>query len=196
MAPAITGTKEGRCHLGNRTDYSKIGRATVNVGKDESIRRLQSHTMNILKSFLSSVICLAILGGIHASASDAKTVKISAYDTMKYSVTKIEASPGEKITVTLKNEGSLPKAAMAHNWVLLNAGTDPNAYARLAVNAASNNYQPNSLSSRVIATIPLLGPGESASVTFTAPTAPGSYPYLCSFPAHCSAGMKGVLIVR
>ena len=152
--------------------------------------------MKITNILFTPFLALALLTGIHAVASETKTVNISAFDTMKYSVTKIEASPGEKITVTLKNAGSLPKAAMAHNWVLLNAGTDPNAYARLAVNAAANNYQPSSLSSRVIATIPLLDPGESGSVTFTAPTAPGSYPFLCSFPAHCGAGMNGVLIVK
>lgn len=146
--------------------------------------------------FLFAILAVAVLAGIHASAADALNINISAYDTMKYSVTKIEAHPGQKITVTLKNEGSLPKAAMAHNWVLLNAGTDPNAYARLAVNAKDNNYQPPALSNRVIATIPLLGPQESGSVTFTAPSTPGTYPYLCSFPAHCSAGMKGVLIVK
>jgi azurin len=124
------------------------------------------------------------------------TVNISAYDTMKYSLTKIVAHPGQKITVILKNEGNLPKAAMAHNWVLLSAGTDPNAYARLATNAKDTNYQPQMLSRRVIAAIPLLGPQESGSVTFKAPSTPGSYPFLCSFPAHCSAGMTGFLVVQ
>jgi azurin len=137
-----------------------------------------------------------MFAGITASASGAKTINISAFDTMKYSVNTIEVSPGEKVTVTLKNEGSMPKAAMAHNWVLLAAGMDPNAYSRLAMTAAANNYQPKALASRVLASIPLLGPGESGSVTFTAPSTPGSYPYLCSFPAHCGAGMNGVLIVK
>jgi len=114
---------------------------------------------------------------------------------MKFSVTSIEAHPGEKVSVTLKNQGNLPKEAMGHNWVLLTAGTDPNAYARLAMNAKADNYQPKSLAGRVIAAIPVLGPQESGSVTFTAPSA-GSYPFLCSFPAHCGAGMHGVLIVK
>jgi azurin len=152
--------------------------------------------MNIKNPILSAFFSLTILAGIHASAAETKTVNISAYDTMKYSVMKIEAHPGDKVTVNLKNVGNLPKEAMAHNWVLLNAGTDPNAYARLAMNAKATNYQPAALASRVIASIPLLGPQESGSVTFTVPSSPGSYPYLCSFPAHCSAGMKGVLIVK
>jgi plastocyanin len=28
------------------------------------------------------------------------------------------------------------------------------------------------------------------------PTAPGEYPFLCTFPAHCAIGMKGVLVVK
>ena len=71
---------------------------------------------------------------------------------------------------------------MGHNWVLLTAGTDPNGYSRLAQSAKATNYQPPALASRVIATIPVLGPHETGSVTFTAPSAPGTYPYLCSFP--------------
>jgi azurin len=152
--------------------------------------------MKFKQLILGSLLTLGMFAGTVASASDAKTINISAFDTMKYSVTSIEVSAGEKVTVTLKNEGNLPKAAMAHNWVLLAAGTDPNAYARLAMTAQATNYQPKALASRVIASLPLLGPGESASVTFTAPTTPGNYAYLCSFPAHCSAGMHGVLTVK
>jgi azurin len=63
------------------------------------------------------------------------------------------------------------------------------------MNAKADNYQPKALAGRVIAAIPVLGPKESGSVTFTAP-APGSYPFLCSFPAHCAAGMHGVLEVQ
>jgi uncharacterized cupredoxin-like copper-binding protein len=44
--------------------------------------------------------------------------------------------------------------------------------------------------------VPVLGPGQTGDVTFNAPTAPGSYVFLCSFPAHCAAGMRGVLVVK
>ena len=41
-----------------------------------------------------------------------------------------------------------------------------------------------------------VGPGESAEVTFTAPTKPGKYVFLCSFAGHWAAGMTGDLIVK
>ncbi|MSU73429.1 MAG: hypothetical protein EXS43_14005, partial [Opitutus sp.] len=49
---------------------------------------------------------------------------------------------------------------------------------------------------KVLAFVALLGPNETGEVTFTAPTKPGEYPFLCSFPAHCLIGMKGVLVVK
>jgi plastocyanin len=42
----------------------------------------------------------------------------------------------------------------------------------------------------------MAGPGETVQVTFTAPSKPGKYPYLCTFSGHYQAGMKGVLIVK
>jgi uncharacterized cupredoxin-like copper-binding protein len=42
----------------------------------------------------------------------------------------------------------------------------------------------------------LVGPGETAEVTFKVPSAPGSYTFLCSFPGHFVAGMKGMLVVK
>ncbi|MCC5023285.1 MAG: hypothetical protein J6386_11065 [Candidatus Synoicihabitans palmerolidicus] len=32
-------------------------------------------------------------------------------------------------------------------------------------------------------------------MTFTVPSEPGDYVFLCSFPAHFMAGMKGVIVV-
>ena len=49
---------------------------------------------------------------------------------------------------------------------------------------------------QVLAKIDLLGPRKSGEVVFKAPTTPGEYVYLCSFPAHFQVGMKGVLIVK
>ncbi|MEA3188885.1 MAG: hypothetical protein QOD99_2715, partial [Chthoniobacter sp.] len=116
--------------------------------------------------------------------------------TMKWNVTKIEAHPGEKITVVLTNEGNMPKETMGHNFVLLNAGAKAMAYANLAAGAKADDYQPKNFAAHVLASIRVLGPKETGKVTFTAPKEPGSYPYLCSFPAHAGAGMVGTLNVN
>ena len=41
-----------------------------------------------------------------------------------------------------------------------------------------------------------IDPGQSASKTFTAPTAPGTYQFYCDEPGHKEAGMVGQLVVK
>ncbi len=148
---------------------------------------------------LSSFIAILLAAGIFTGASAAdsvKTVVITANDSMKFSVTRIEASPGQKIHVQLRNEGTLPKEVMGHNWILLKAGQDITVYTTAALAAKDQNYQPKSLSSEVLACIPLLGAKQSGEAEFDAPAVPGRYPFICSFPAHCQVGMRGELVVK
>jgi len=158
----------------------------------------KKHNKMKIKSILAlSTLALTCFNSpAKADSAPAKTVSIIAYDTMKFNVTKIEAHPGQKLTVELKNEGTAPKAAMTHNWILLKAGEDATSYSMAAMTAKADGYEPKALASKVVASIPHLGPKESGKVTFTVPSTPGNYPFLCTFPAHCMAGMKGVLVVK
>lgn len=74
-----------------------------------------------------------------AKSGEARTIEITANDQMKFSVTTIEAKPGEQLKIVLKNIGNLPKDAMGHNWVLLKKGSDPMAFANAAVAAKRRN---------------------------------------------------------
>ncbi|MEP6811039.1 MAG: plastocyanin/azurin family copper-binding protein [Chthoniobacterales bacterium] len=152
-----------------------------------------------MKAKRLTLACLLLLPfaqlTVHA-APKPLSVSIEAFDTMKYSVNKIEALPGQKVTVTLRNTGKMAKETMGHNWILLKMGSDPLGYANAAMSAKAQEYQPASQAGKVLAVIPLLGPGETGHISFDAPSAPGKYPFLCSFPAHCAAGMKGVLVVK
>lgn len=134
--------------------------------------------------------------GVAGAASETKEVVIVANDALRLSVTHIEASPGQTVHVVLRNEGNMPKATMAHNWVLLKQGKEANAYSMAAVAAVADGYQPKALAGEVLASIPPVGPHENGEVTFTAPTIPGRYEFLCSYPAHAAAGMRGELVVR
>ena len=151
--------------------------------------------MNIRKNLLLLFLPVALACRVAAADSQLDIV-ITANDSMKFNMTKIEAHPGQVIHVKLQNQGTLPKEAMGHNWILLKAGRDAAGYTTAASTAAKESYQPASHADDVIAFIPLLGPKESGEVTFTAPTEPGHYVYLCSFPAHFQVGMKGELIVK
>lgn len=139
---------------------------------------------------------LAAVGLYAADPASTKTVLITANDSLRFSVTQIDATPGQAMHVQLHNVGTLPKDVMGHNWILLTAGQDPNEYAAAAVGAKADNFEPKALHNKVLATVALLGPGETGDVTFNAPDKPGKYAFLCSFPAHCAAGMRGVLVVK
>lgn len=128
--------------------------------------------------------------------ANGRAVVITANDTMKFSVMEIHAKPGEALAVTLTNEGTVPKFSMGHNWVLLAADVDLNAFAADAAQAATTEYVPASFKDSVLAATKLLGPKESDTTLFYAPKKSGRYPFLCAFPGHLQVGMKGELIVE
>ena len=135
-----------------------------------------------------------------AAAPDASLpevkVEITGNDQMKFDVAAINAKPGQKITVTLKNAGTMPKVSMGHNFVLLAQDLDPNAFVEAGMPHMGKDFIAPELASKVIAHTKLLGPGESDTVSFAAPRTTGAYHYICSFPGHCAIGMRGVLTVQ
>jgi azurin len=131
-----------------------------------------------------------------ASARAARTIHITGTEQMKYDVTTIHAKPGEELHVVLKSVGSMPKMAMAHNFVLVKPGTDVAKFNAAAFNARETDFIPPDMKSAVIATTGLAGAGETVEVTFKAPAKPGTYSYFCSFPGHYALGMRGDLIVK
>src|SRR4029078_13039414 len=133
-------------------------------------------------------------GGV--SAQTGRLVELTGNDLMKYSVAAIAAKPGELLHVRLKNVGTLPQGAMGHSIVLLAKGTDAAAFANASATAYANGYIDPAMKAKVLAFTPTAGPGETVEVTFKAPTAPGAYTFLCSFPGHFLSGMKGALTVK
>jgi azurin len=130
------------------------------------------------------------------SAKEPRTIEITGTDDMKWSVTTIEAKAGETIRIRLKSVGTMPKVAMAHNFVLLKLGTDQIAFTNAAAPARATDFIPPAMKDKVLATTGLAGNGETVETTFKVPTARGKYPYVCTFPGHFVAGMKGTLVVK
>lgn len=131
-----------------------------------------------------------------AAAKGGRTIELTGGDDMKYNTTTITAKPGETLHVVLKSVGTVPKIAMAHNFVLLQLGTDVDAFLKSAMNARETDYVPADQKAHVIASTKLAGPGETVDVTFKVPAKAGTYSYMCTFPGHYTAGMKGQLVVQ
>jgi azurin len=112
----------------------------------------------------------------------------------------ITAKPAEQLLVRLKSVvgtmGKMPKAAMAHNFVLVKPGNDPIQFANAGIpGGLAGNYMPPDKKDQVIAFTPLAAVGETVEVSFKAPAA-GTYPFVCTFPGHAAGGMKGTLNVK
>lgn len=143
-----------------------------------------------------SSTALVLLGASSLPAAAPRVIKITGTDNMQYDVKTIEAKPGEKLKVVLTAISTMSKEQMAHNFVLLAKGTNADMFVMEASMAKDKGYIPDSGKKSILAMTGLAGKGETVEVTFDAPKEPGEYLYLCTFPGHYLAGMKGKLIVK
>ena len=123
-----------------------------------------------------------------------KTIVIKGSDAMQFDLKEIKVKAGQKIKLTLTHSGKLAKAAMGHNFVLLQPGVDIAAFGGKAAAARETDYIPKSEQASIIAHTKLVGGGESDTIEFTAPKK-GTYTFICSFPGHYAL-MKGNFIVE
>jgi azurin len=141
---------------------------------------------------LASALALTACGGGNGPTTDGSNLNIStAGEALQYAPAALNATAGQQVKVTFKN-GS---AAQKHNWVLVK-GTDAEAQkiddAAAAAGEAAG-YIPTD--PNIVSSVKLLNGGESGTASFAAPAA-GSYVFLCTFPGHYVAGMKGTLTVK
>jgi azurin len=148
-----------------------------------------------------SLAAAALLGAFTlpqlAHAADPCKLDITGNDQMQYDKQTLAAPAScKQITVTLHHSGKLPKEAMGHNWVLVNAA-DLAAVAQAGMGAGLANDYVAPADKRVLAHTKTIGGGDSTSVTFaSAMLKPGgSYRYLCTFPGH-NALMHGTFTLN
>ena len=121
-------------------------------------------------------------------------VVLEGNDLMQFDKNLLRVKAGEKVTLTFKNVGELPKESMGHNVIVLKPGTDVSAFGAEAIKAVNNEYVPVTFTSSIVAHTKLLGPGEEDMIEFVL-DAPGVYPYLCSFPGHYGI-MQGQIVAE
>ena len=99
---------------------------------------------------LMVVLALPLAGG--AADPTPRTITITAGDDMKYSVTEISATRGERLRIVLTARGTVPKAAMAHNVVVLAKGTDPAAFVKASALSRDTGFIAPEFAKKVLAT--------------------------------------------
>lgn len=113
-------------------------------------------------------------------------------EQMQYDTRYFAVQAGKPVQVVLENDDAMP-----HNFVI----TTPGAMQEVAV-AAGQMQPPTDPNARayvpdtpkVLEALTLVQPDESASLNFTAPSTPGEYDYVCTFPGHW-VRMYGVMLV-
>lgn len=115
-------------------------------------------------------------------------------DLMKFDKTEFRVKAGQEVTLTLRHAGKGDIKIMGHNFVLLNQGVGIPAFAAKAAAVGQKSDWIPEGGKDVIAHTKMIGGGQTATVTFTAPAA-GTYDFICSFPGH-SGLMKGKFIVE
>ena len=133
---------------------------------------------------------------LHFTSANEKIV-ITGNDTMQFSTREFSVPAGKKVELEFKNVGKLPKIAMGHNLVILKEGVSALSFGAKVLQAGGNatNALPESVMEEVLAHTKLLGPGESETITFTAPEKAGAYQFVCTFPGHY-AMMRGIMNVK
>ena len=117
-----------------------------------------------------------------------KVLKIGTKPGLKYDVEVFEVKAGSKIRLVFNNNDD-----MTHNVVVVLPGTGDevgNLALNLGLKGSEMNYVPNS--PKVLFHTGLLEPDSSESIYFIAPTKPGEYVFLCTYPGHASV-MRGIL---
>ena len=144
---------------------------------------------------LTALIVVACSREAPESQLPPKAVEITVNDEMKYDMAGFEVKPGQKVQLTFKNIGKLPKETMGHQLVVLDKNTDAAKFAEDGLAHPETDFIAPDQQAKVLAHTKLLGPGESDTISFTAPRIPASYDYVCTFPGHFVSGMRGRMTV-
>jgi azurin len=119
-----------------------------------------------------------------------QSISIGTKPGLKFDQEKIEVKAGSRIKLSFNNNDD-----MLHNFVVVQPGTAievGNMAVKLGLDGANMHYIPKT--EKVIYHTNLLQPETTETIYFTAPTTPGEYTYVCTFPGHAYV-MQGILKV-
>jgi azurin len=122
----------------------------------------------------------------------AREIALEAAGGLQYKQKLLQAKAGEALTLRFRNTDVMP-----HNMVIVAPDairTVGEASFKMLNDpmAGVKHYVPDL--PEVIVYCPVIDPGKEHRLHFRAPTKPGRYPYICTFPGHWQA-MQGVLEV-
>ena len=149
----------------------------------------------MLKKLVGASVLLGLVSSV-AVAGECD-VAIEATASMAFSAKEITINKTcKEVNLTLKNAGTMPKAAMGHNLVITKKADMQAVLADGNAAGVGKNFVKEN-DDRVIANTAVLGGGESATIKFKTDklNAKDTFAFFCSFPGH-AAVMNGVVKVN
>ena len=122
----------------------------------------------------------------------AERLQIGMLAGMRFNKSTLTVKAGAKVALEVLNDDP---TKMMHNWALVKKGSLNKvlqAALTLGPKAIELNFVPDI--SEVLASTPQVAPDRKYTLYFTAPTEPGQYPYVCTYPGHGQL-MRGILNV-
>jgi putative membrane-bound dehydrogenase-like protein len=135
-------------------------------------------------------------GGAAVAASGADAVlRLGVVpDQMKFDRIELAATAGQLVDLVFTNADVMPhNVLLGMPGSLDTIGAAADALLADGARAAAQQYVPEI--PQVLVFTSLVQPGQSVTVQFRAPSEPGDYPFVCTFPGHWRV-MNGVLHVR
>ena len=132
-------------------------------------------------AFLVTLV-IGVLGAVSSfalAAKEGEPIELKTVAGLRFDPPRFVVKPGAKVKVQVENTDD-----MAHNFVI----TAPGGRMEVVNAAMTMPITPEQTfipqSDKILFHTPVLIPGKSAQVEFTAPAAEGVYPYVCTYPGH------------
>ena len=121
-----------------------------------------------------------------------RTVSVQGVEGLKFSLPSFDVKPGARVKLDFANTSD-----MLHNLVIVRPGAGTKvgeAALRLGLDGQKLDYVPRT--DDVLYHTALLEPQKVESIYFVAPTAPGEYQYVCTFPGHYLTMQGTMRVIR
>jgi uncharacterized cupredoxin-like copper-binding protein len=134
---------------------------------------------NIVPAFVAGALGILLVSALAQEEENAEAIEIKTTAGLRYDPPRFVVKPGAKVKLDIENTDD-----MAHNFVIVAPGSRVEVVTAAATLPVTPEQTFLPQSDKILFHTPVLAPGKSAPLEFTAPKEPGVYPYICTFPGH------------
>jgi plastocyanin len=145
---------------------------------------MKKRTLYVILAFVLIAFVLAACGGGGEATSNEFTVTV--VNEFGFDPNSITVKAGDTITVNFENTG-----AVEHNLNIVKPEAELDHLIEEIQEGAGHGHVDEELLTNMHDT----EPGHTEAITFTAPSEPGEYSFICTTPGHAAAGMVGTIVV-